>query len=277
MSILLYEFQKSDLAKKVKLAVGPAQLMTSLNMNGFSISILELDEDIKTALTAPAAPFAWFIREFGEISAVESPKLIETMPFEASKDEKSEKALLAITEELIGLEKELNAIDEKVGDGDAGSTFAAGSNKLKEVHNQLPFANPSELLITIGRILARETGGSSGVLLSIMFTRAGNAYKEEAHLGKALDAGLQKMKEFGGASEGQRTMIDAFQPAFTALANGESLEEAAKKAREGADKTREITNTDFGRSSYLSEKSLKGIPDPGAEAVARVFEVLVNL
>ncbi|SHI50958.1 dihydroxyacetone kinase [Mesonia phycicola] len=277
MSILLYEFQKSDLAKKVRLVVGPAHLMTSLNMNGFSISILELDEEIKTALTAPAAPFAWFIREFGEISEVESPKLIETMPFKPSKEEKTEKALLAITEKLIGLEKELNAIDEKVGDGDAGSTFAAGSQKLKEVHDKLPFANPSELLITIGRILARETGGSSGVLLSIMFTRAGNAYKEEAHLGKALDAGLQKMKEFGGASEGQRTMIDAFQPAFTALANGESLEEAAKKAREGADKTREITNTDFGRSSYLSEKSLKGIPDPGAEAVARVFEVLVNL
>ena len=69
-------------------------------------------------------------------------------------------------------------------------------------------------------------------------------------------------------------MIDALQPAFAVLAEDGTIEEAAKKAREGANKTKEITNTDFGRSSYLSEKSLKDIPDPGAEAVAKVFEVL---
>lgn len=276
MNILLYAFQKSELAERVKLIVGPSQLMTSLNMNGFSISMLVIDEEIKKALTAKATPVSWFIREFGKISSVESPQLPETLPFEASSNSAKEKSLQKITKELISLEKELNAIDEKVGDGDAGSTFATGAKKLQELHDKLPFNNDAELLITIGRILARETGGSSGVLLSIMFTRAGNAYKEHQHLGKALNEGLQKMKEFGGAEEGQRTMIDALQPAFTVLAEDGTIEEAAKKAREGANKTKEITNTDFGRSSYLSEKSLKDIPDPGAEAVAKVFEVLTS-
>ncbi|MBW2960610.1 dihydroxyacetone kinase subunit DhaK [Mesonia aestuariivivens] len=276
MNILLYEFQKSSLAKHVKLLVGPSQMMTSLNMNGFSISLLVLDNEIKNALTATAEPASWIIKQFAEITEIKSPELPETLPFDSSKNEPVEKALKIITEELIDLEKELNAIDEKVGDGDAGSTFATGAKKLQEVHQQLPFANYAELLITIGRILARETGGSSGVLLSIMFTRAGNAYKESEHLGKALNEGLQKMKEFGGAEEGQRTMIDALQPAFTILAEGGSLEEAAQKAREGANKTKEITNTDFGRSSYLSEDSLKDIPDPGAEAVAKVFEKLTK-
>ena len=191
-------------------------------------------------------------------------------------NEKVEKSLKTITEELISLKKELNEIDEKVGDGDAGSTFAAGAKKIKELIPQLPLDNSAELFISIGRILARETGGSSGVLLSLMFTRAGNAYKENEHLGKALNEGLQKMKEFGGAEEGQRTMIDALQPAFKVLAEDGNLKTAAEKAREGAEKTKKITNTDFGRSSYLSEKSLKDIPDPGAEAVARVFEKLIG-
>ncbi|MAN28835.1 MULTISPECIES: dihydroxyacetone kinase subunit DhaK [Mesonia] len=276
MNILLHAFRKSELAAKVKCLVGPSQLMTSLNMNGFSLSLLQLDEEINKALTADVEPAAWIIREFGDVSSVSSPELPETLPFEATTNEKVEKSLKTITEELISLKKELNEIDEKVGDGDAGSTFAAGAKKIKELIPQLPLDNSAELFISIGRILARETGGSSGVLLSLMFTRAGNAYKENEHLGKALNEGLQKMKEFGGAEEGQRTMIDALQPAFKVLAEDGNLKTAAEKAREGAEKTKKITNTDFGRSSYLSEKSLKDIPDPGAEAVARVFEKLIG-
>ena len=115
------------------------------------------------------------------------------------------------------------------------------------------------------------------MLLSILFTGAGNAYKKESNLGKALMSGLQKMKDYGGAQEGERTMIDALQPAFMALENGENLDKVAENARKGAESTKKITNTKFGRSSYLSEDSLKNIPDPGAEAAARVFEKIASL
>ena len=71
-------------------------------------------------------------------------------------------------------------------------------------------------------------------------------------------------------------MIDALQPAFSALENSKAIDVVAKKARQGADSTKEISSTKFGRSSYLSEESLKGIPDPGAEAVAIVFEKLAS-
>ncbi|RNL80745.1 DAK2 domain-containing protein [Sinomicrobium pectinilyticum] len=277
MNVLLHAFRKSELAEQVKYLVGPAPLMTSLNMNGFSLSVLELDEDIVQALTADAAPVSWSIRKFGETSSVPGPELPKPLPFAPSRDEKAKKVIRTIAEELIVLEKELNALDEKVGDGDAGSTFAAGARKLLELQDQLPLADTGQLFATLGRVLARETGGSSGVLLSIMFTRAGNAYKKEKHAGKALDSGLQKMKELGGAREGQRTMIDALQPAFTVLAENGDLGTAAQKAREGADKTMKITHTAFGRSSYLSERSLTGIPDPGAEAVARVLEKLAGI
>ncbi|WP_037320428.1 dihydroxyacetone kinase subunit DhaK [Salegentibacter sp. Hel_I_6] len=277
MNILLNSFQKSEIARQVAYIVGPSQLMTSLNMSGFSISLLKLEEGFIEALTSEAAPVSWFIRKFGEISSMESPKLPETMPYKASKNTQSKNALKAVAEEVISLEEDLNAIDEKVGDGDAGSTFATAGKKLLEVADKLPYANTSELLITIGRILAREIGGSSGVLLSIMFTDAGNTYKKESNIGKALSSGLQKMKDYGGAKEGERTMIDALQPAFTALENGEKIDIVAKKARQGADSTKEISNTKFGRSSYLSEESLKGVPDPGAEAVAIVFEKLASL
>lgn len=67
-------------------------------------------------------------------------------------------------------------------------------------------------------------------------------------------------------------MIDALLPALESLPCG--LAAAAKAAREGADATASITRARAGRASYLSETSLAGHNDPGAEAVARLFERL---
>jgi len=277
MNVLLNSFSKTSIAKNVKLIVGPGSFMTSLNMNGFSISVVKLDDEIKEALLAPCDPATWFIGEFGKATSIDSPELPATLPFKASENEKTKKRLKQISEELIEMKDDINALDEKVGDGDAGSTFASAGKNIIEVIDKLPYANNWELLISLGRIFSREIGGSSGVLFSILFTRAGNALKENEDLGKALLSGLEKMKDYGGAEQGERTMIDALQPAFEALANGESLEKAKSAARKGANATKEITNTKFGRSSYLSEESLKNIPDPGAEVVARVFEKLAAI
>ncbi|SEB14341.1 dihydroxyacetone kinase subunit L [Pedobacter hartonius] len=178
---------------------------------------------------------------------------------------------------LVAIEKEINGLDAKVGDGDAGSTFSLTGKRLLSVVTKLPLNDTGKLLLTIGRILAREAGGSSGVLLSILFTAAGNTYSKDPDLGKALLEGLQKVKNYGGAEKGDRTMIDALQPAFEALANHESLAAAAQQARAGAEHTKTVINTKFGRSSYLSEAVLRDVPDPGAEVIARVFEKIAAM
>ena len=80
------------------------------------------------------------------------------------------------------------------------------------------------------------------------------------------------MRDVGGAGPGDRTMIDALAPALEALPDG--IAAAAKAARAGADATAEITRARAGRASYVSASNLEGHADPGAEAVARVFESL---
>ena len=67
-------------------------------------------------------------------------------------------------------------------------------------------------------------------------------------------------------------MIDALQPALQALPSG--MAAAAAAARKGADLTATITKAKAGRASYISEASLRGHNDPGAEAVARLFEFM---
>ena len=69
-------------------------------------------------------------------------------------------------------------------------------------------------------------------------------------------------------------MIDALLPALNALPDG--LAAAAAAARAGADATASITNARAGRASYVSASNLEGHNDPGAEAVARLFEHLAG-
>lgn len=277
MNLLLYSFSKTTLASKIKYVIGPGHFMTALNMAGFSLSILKLDDVLETALLGDVEPIAWHkAHAFVTPAEIKTPQLPDVLQYAASDNQAVSNVIKVVTKAFIEIEAEINALDAKVGDGDAGATFAAASKTILSLLNQLPCNNTGQLLETVGRILAREAGGSSGVLLSILFTAAASVYKETNSIGKALLEGLRKMESYGGAHRGDRTMIDALEPAFEALANGRSVSDAARAARAGADSTCSITKTHFGRSSYVPEEALTGIVDPGAEAMARVFTALAT-
>jgi len=277
MGVLVNAFSKTKLAESIDYMIGPAALMSSINMSGFSVSVLLLTDEFQKALLATAEPDAWRLQAFKKTASISSPVLPKTMQYETSANPGVRSLIEGVGELLVAIEQEINGLDVKVGDGDAGSTFALVGKRLLNVVTQLPLNDTGALLLTVGRLLAREAGGSSGVLLSILFTAAGNTYTKAPDLGKALLDGLQKVKDYGGAQVGDRTMIDALQPAFEAIAAGETLLSVAQHARKGADHTKDIINTKFGRSSYLSEAVLRDVPDPGAEVIARVFEKIATL
>lgn len=277
MNILAAALQKTTLGNKTKYIVGPSDFMTALNMSGFSISAIKLTPEIEEGLLADVEPTAWIkVRKFVKPSTVASQPLPAMLPYKPSDNAINKSVVEKACNTFIAIEADINALDAKVGDGDAGATFASASKTILSLADKLPYANGKELFESIGRIFSREAGGSSGVLMSIMFMGAANGYDQTHDWGKALLAGLEKMKQYGGAKPGDRTMIDALQPAFEALASGKSLSDAAKAARLGADNTKNIKKTHFGRSSYVPEELLAGVPDPGAEAMARVFEAIAK-
>ncbi|EPN1614547.1 dihydroxyacetone kinase subunit DhaK [Cronobacter turicensis] len=139
----------------------------------------------------------------------------------------------------------------------------------------LPLNDAAALLQLIGERLATVMGGSSGVLMSIFFTAAGQKVADGAALPDALLAGLARMKHYGGAAPGDRTLIDALQPALEALKN-EGLAAAAQAAEQGAKATAQMGKARAGRSSYVGSDNLEGVEDPGAVAVAGVFKAITQ-
>jgi dihydroxyacetone kinase len=163
-------------------------------------------------------------------------------------------------------------LDGRLGDGDTGSTVATGARSVLARIDTLPLKEPAATLASIGDILSMSMGGSSGVLLSIFFTAAAKAMADKADIAAALLAGLDRMTFYGGAGIGDRTMVDALAPALAALTSG-NLAAAAKAAVAGAESTKSMKKAKAGRASYVGEDDLKGVPDPGAVAVAGAFEV----
>ena len=276
MAILTRELANTPLQARIDWLIGPASLVTALDMKGFSLTTIVLEESIEKALLSDVETASW--------QKPVQPRTINVVPstldsarvdFTPSANPQVGDYVAQVTGALIDLEEHLNALDAKVGDGDTGSTFAAGARDIADLlqRRQLPLANLATLFALIGERLTVVMGGSSGVLMSIFFTAAGQTLHDGQPLPEALLSGLAQMKQYGGADLGDRTLIDALQPALEALQKGD-LQAAAQAANAGAEATANMVKAGAGRSSYVNKENLEGVTDPGAVAVAEVFKAM---
>jgi ATP-dependent dihydroxyacetone kinase len=274
MGVIANEVLKGKHVKKIKLVCGPANLVTSLDMHGFSLSLLPLTPDYKTALLSPASPLVWpGVKLHSAPKLVKLPKDMKAKAWKASKNDALADVVKRACAILQNAEAPLNALDARVGDGDTGSTIATAARHIASNLNKMPLAKADQFFAAVSDAMTRTMGGSSGVLLAIFFAAASQASAKGASWQAALQAGLERMMEYGGAGPGDRTMIDSLAPALSALPD---VAKAARAAREGANATASMSRARAGRSTYVSADNLKGINDPGAEAVALLLEGLVE-
>ena len=273
MSVLCHGLEKAGIGTHV---VGPAPMMTSLDMHGFSVSVLPVTDAELDALAMSVPMPAWPAMQPLTTPAVTAlPDGLALKAPVPSSDDKVRAMLSHVADVLIGAEAALNALDAKSGDGDTGSTLATAARALQGKLDQLPLADPPTLFRALGNELSQTMGGSSGVIMAIFFNATGDACINGVSMSAALKQGMSRVSEVGGARVGDRTMIDALAPALDAL--GDGVQAAATAARAGANSTAGIHNAKAGRAAYVPSENLKDNNDPGAEAVALVFEGLAEL
>ena len=270
MSVLAHALVEAGVARHV---IGPAPLMTSLDMHGFSVSVLPVNADELAALREPVPLAAWpGVQPISQVTVTPLPDGLTPIEPIASSNASTRKTIEHVAGLLMDAERALNELDAKSGDGDTGSTLATAARALRESLDRMPLADLTQLFPALGNEISQTMGGSSGVILAIFFNAAGDACANGAPVERALQEGLQRVSDVGGAKVGDRTMIDALAPALDALPQG--LAAAAKAARKGADATAGIHRAKAGRAAYVPSENLRGHNDPGAEAVALVFEGL---
>jgi dihydroxyacetone kinase len=259
---------------RVALMTLPAALMTSMDMHGFSVTLAPADADVLAALQAPVQTLGWPGVRVPHAPSHFAPALSRSDAHRhGARDAQRGAALARVAQALIAAQAELDALDARTGDGDAGSTFAAGARALQQALHEdaLATGEAAALAHGLAATIERSMGGSSGVLLSTLFTTAATELDAGRGWVPALQAGVARMQHYGGAQAGDRTMLDALLPALEALARGDGRTGAARAARTGADATARLDQARAGRSAAVPADALRGVVDPGAEAVARAF------
>ena len=192
--------------------------------------------------------------------------------------------LIAALAERISAEREvLNRLDAALGDGDHGASISTAFEMAVEDIAALDQPSVSEIWLTTAKALMNRMGGASGAIFGTFFLRGVSLLRESESLSKVemnalLRAGLDGVKARGKAQVGDKTMVDALEPAVLAFAAAADYADgwrtAAEAARAGAESTKELVARQ-GRAKYLGERAI-GEVDPGAMTVVLMFEAIAE-
>jgi dihydroxyacetone kinase len=281
--------------------------MTSFDMQGASVSLMpltgDISEDVLSLIDASTDAPGWVAADVwisggcrpsaSDIEEVIGEKFAN---FDAAAllppvliNEYSTVATSVITQcanALSDAEPTLTKYDTIVGDGDCGITMQRGAKEIlsRLESNKLRVDNPVNTFADLADAISASMGGSSGILLELMFRKASTSLQSvpgggitSKEMAVAFRNGCEAVSFYGGASEGSRTMLDALFPASVAMLSGDNaIQAAANAARKGADATAAMDHAEAGRSNYLSKEVLRGNPDPGAVAVSIVLSTLAR-
>lgn len=287
--------------------------MTSIDMQGASISLLRLDDELKTLLYADcntaalkingqptAAPYFSADSSQGENVSPNYKNETNRSWSKISGDCLSLQNVVylvdAMSDCIIRNEVPFCELDSHAGDGDFGMSIAKGFRRLKEQWHKLTnqAQDIGSFLNLVSLIIMEHCGGASGPIWGSAFRAAGKvtagkltlSKNEVAQMFQAAVLGIQKTGErsFGcGASVGDKTLIDALVPfadTWTTLASTDAdmikiAEKAAAAAVAGAKATEQIVAR-MGRAGTVGERSL-GYPDAGAYALGIIFTELADI
>jgi dihydroxyacetone kinase-like protein len=176
-------------------------------------------------------------------------------------------------------------LDAAIGDADHGINMTRGFEAVVQALGADNGSTPGRLLIVAGRTLVSTVGGASGPLWGSALRSGGRVLGEQTtfdsgQLVEVLAAALASVKDLGTATLGDKTMVDALEPAVDTLrarvAEGLplalALDEAAAAAEAGMRGTIAL-QARKGRASYLGERSV-GHQDPGATSTALIVRAL---
>lgn len=272
---------------------------TCMEMGGFSITFLKMDDELKIYYDAPCfSPY--YAKGSVSENKVESDESDEEIEFDEmdtapalitrSKDgvleqlnaEDAKNMLLYVADKIIANKPYLTEIDSAIGDGDHGIGMAGGMQKAKrKLLKMSDEKNVYHIFETAGQAMLMSMGGASGVIFGSLYL-AGAKDMEAKEVLTSYDVAemerksLMAIQERGGAQVGDKTMVDALSPAVKALEMNadkgllEMMKAAELAAKQGVEDTKKYI-AKYGRAKSLLERAI-GYQDAGATSVYLILQ-----
>jgi len=282
--------------------------MTSIDMAGASISIMKLDNQLKTLLRKPCDTPAFRVGSHVESIGYSDIDLDVADDSEVSFEVETKEDYAVIKDNKVTLDNIIYIVDKMseciiknevpfceldshAGDGDFGMSVAKGFKQLKrEWKNIIDIEEMTigKFLDACSMVIMENCGGASGPIWGSAFRAAGKNTEGLLELSvedfaKMMQSSVKAIQDTGkrsfgrGAVVGDKTLIDALVPCADSWSESSELnreiikafEIAAKESVEGARKTEGIV-AHMGRAGTVGERSI-GYPDAGAHALGIIF------
>ena len=190
--------------------------------------------------------------------------------------------LLHVASEIISQKPLLTEIDSAIGDGDHGIGMERGFKNAQDKLLAAETADVFSLFSIAGKAMLMSMGGASGVIFGTMFLAGAKGHPPQAEicvkdLYEMFHTALVEIQRRGGATIGDKTMVDAFAPAISALGENchcdflAALSAAEYAAKSGMKRTKEL-EARFGRAK--TQRSTIGYQDAGATSVWIIFRAM---
>jgi dihydroxyacetone kinase-like protein len=180
-------------------------------------------------------------------------------------------------------------LDSIVGDGDFGFSLRNGFEVVAADYDTWDKSSVGAVLKKIGLTLSGKVGGVSGPIWGTAFLRAGVTAGDKTELApedviEMLRAAITGIMARGGASVGEKTLLDALVPATDSLEasisdpamQGDHGVAAIQRAADVAVKAAEDTMGMLamrGRAAYTGERSRDSV-DAGATAIGVILQAV---
>ena len=183
----------------------------------------------------------------------------------------------------------LTRLDSEIGDADHGINMVRGFQLVHQRLQSLEKPDVEVILSTVGTALMEGVGGSSGALYGIFFISGAQQLFGKREIGKRdlalfFSVGYAALVEMsGGTKPGEKTMIDALDPAVKSLneSRGDEslsmatvLERAVNATKIGLESTIGLVATK-GRAAYLGEMS-RDHQDIGATTMYLIIRTILD-
>jgi dihydroxyacetone kinase len=274
------------------------EYVTSLDMQGCSLTVMWLDEELERFWLAPCdtpvfrrgATFA--TEPTGFVAGPDDAELTFGPASQGSR--KGAQCLSgvidALVETLSKAETELGRIDAFAGDGDHGQGMRRGATAAREAIHQAVSkgAGARSALAAAGDAWADRAGGTSGAIWGLMLRSWSSAFSDEAPIEDAdivrgARLALDDVMRLGGAKPGDKTLVDSFVPFVEALekrvGEGAPVAMAWSKAAEVCEEAARATaplRPQLGRARPLADRSV-GHPDAGATSLGMIAKTIAGL
>lgn len=274
---------------------------TCMEMGGFSISLLRLDDELIKYYDMPCySPYFAKGELTGATAEVEidddeeEPEFdesdVSTAEIVRSKEgvleklnaEDAKNMLIYIADKVIAQKPYLTEVDSAIGDGDHGIGMAGGMQKAKKkllaMENE---DNAYKVFETAGQAMLMSMGGASGVIFGSLYLAGAKGMEPKAvitaeDLAEMMEKSLLAIQERGGAQVGDKTMVDALSPAVFVMKEKKEqglldmLVAAEAAAKQGVEDSKKYV-AKFGRAKSLLERAI-GHQDAGATSVYFIIQ-----